>query len=288
VHDVAEHRVRWMFHSTCMVSDYDLAVSVLGRLVNLQVLEYSESTEPGIGRRGGMTWVGDNSIEIGQPLGEGAAARFVEQHGGGVHSIALQVEDIDATIEFLTNQGIRIAARPRPEMCFTDPAQTEGIFFQWSSFELEVDPRFGAPLPGLTTDPAISVLRHAFVGAVVEDPTGAAGRLAKLLATDVTFEDQTSAEGHPIAGISVGDCTVALYAMPEANGMPLWGRTYERPRTMLLALLVPDLDEARQALDSQQIATVRSDLHLVVVEPVAGIQLALTDRLLPGDPRVST
>ena len=70
------HHVRWLFHSTAMVADYDLAVRNLGTLVGLTVLEYSESTEPGIGRRGGMAWVADNAIEIGQPIVEGGAAAF--------------------------------------------------------------------------------------------------------------------------------------------------------------------------------------------------------------------
>ena len=42
---------------------------------------------------------------------------------------------------------VHIAARPRPEMCFTDPRDSGGVFFQWSTFELAVDPRFGGALP---------------------------------------------------------------------------------------------------------------------------------------------
>ena len=60
-----------------MVADYDLATERLGSLTGLTVLEYGESAEPGIGRRGGMAWVGDNAIEIGQPVVDGAARQFV-------------------------------------------------------------------------------------------------------------------------------------------------------------------------------------------------------------------
>src|SRR5271170_4348963 len=159
---LGRHRVRWLFHSTAMVADYDLAVRNLGTLVGLTVLEYGESTEPGIGRRGGMAWVGDNAIEIGQPIVEGAADRFVSRFGGGMHSVALQVEDLAATMAHLEAQGVRIAARPLPEMCFTDPRDTGGVFLQWSTFELAVDPRFG----GTGHAPASPVLapatHHAF------------------------------------------------------------------------------------------------------------------------------
>src|SRR3984957_14523331 len=106
------HHVRWLFHSTAMVADYDLAVRNLGVLVGLASLEYGESTEPGIGRRGGMAWVGDNAIEIGQPIVEGAADRFVSRFGGGMHSVPLQVEDLEATMAHLQQQEVHIAARP--------------------------------------------------------------------------------------------------------------------------------------------------------------------------------
>ena len=284
------HHVRWLFHSTAMVADYDLAVRNLATVIGLTVLEYSESTEPGIGRRGGMAWAGDNAIEIGQPIGEGAAAQFVERFGGGMHSIALQVESLEATMAHLQQEEVHIAARPRPEMCFSDPRDTAGIFFQWSTFELPVDPRFGAPPPDPL--PAARVLapatHHAFVGALVDEPLAWAGRFAALLGTNVTFEHPDAAPGHPMAGVSLGDCTLALFPLPGDEGRALWGRTYERPRTHLLALRVDDLGEATDALHRAGITIVRWAGDLVVLDPAAtgGVQIALTGSLLPGDPRL--
>jgi catechol 2,3-dioxygenase-like lactoylglutathione lyase family enzyme len=283
------HHVRWLFHSTAMVADYDLAVRNLATVIGLTVLEYSESTEPGIGRRGGMAWAGDNAIEIGQPIGEGAAAQFVERFGGGMHSIALQVENLQATMAHLQQEQVHIAARPRPEMCFSDPRDTGGIFFQWSTFELPVDPRFGAPPPDPL--PAARVLapatHHAFVGALVDDPLAWAGRFAALLGTTVTFEHADAAPGHPMAGVSLGDCTLALFPLPGEDGRALWGRTYERPRTHLLALRVDDLGDATDALHRAGITIAHWEGGLVVLDPAAtgGVQIALTGSLLPGDPR---
>jgi hypothetical protein len=284
------HHVRWLFHSTAMVADYDLAVRNLGVIVGLAVLEYSESEEPGIGRRGGMAWAGDNSIEIGQPIGEGAAAQFVSRFGGGMHSLALQVEDLEATMAHLQQEEVHIAARPRPEMCFSDPRDTGGIFFQWSTFELDVDPRFGAPPPG--PPPPSQVLapavQHAFVGALVDDPIARASTFATLLGTTVTFEDATAPPGHPMAGVSLGDCTLALFPLPGDESHTLWGRPYGRPRTNLLALRVDDLGAATDALHRAGITIVRWDGDLVVLDPAAtgGVQIALTGSLLPGDPRL--
>jgi len=283
------HQVRWLFHSTAMVADYDLAVRNVATLVGLTVLEYGESTEPGIGRRGGMGWAGDNAIEIGEPIGDGAAAQFVERFGGGMHSIAVQVENLEATMAHLQREQVHIAARPRPEMCFSDPRDTGGVFFQWSSFELPVDPRFGAPLPeplpaGRVLAPAT---QHAYVGALVDDPMEWAERFAALLGTAITFVDAEAAPGHPVAGVSLGDCTLALFPLPGDDGHALWGRPYERPRTHLLALRVDDLGAATDALHRAGITIVRWEGGLVVLDPAAtgGVQIALTGTLLPGDPR---
>ncbi len=240
------HQVRWLFHSTAMVTDYELAVRNLGTLVGLTVLEYSESTEPGIGRRGGMAWVGDNAIEIGQPIVEGGAARFVERFGGGMHSLALQVEDLEATMAHLEAQEIHIAARPRPEMCFTNPSDTGGVFFQWSTFELADDPRFGAAVPAPATPVLAPATHHAFVGALVDDPSVWAGQYAAMLGTTVTFEHINAAPGQPVAGVSLGDCTLALYRLGEAADPALWGRSYARACTHLLGLRVDDLSARRR------------------------------------------
>ncbi len=282
------HEVRWLFHSTAIVADYDRAVMSLEHLVGLQVLEYGESTEPGIGRRGGMAWAGDNAIEIGQPIVDGGAAQFVSRFGGGMHSIAVQVVDLDATIAFLEANDVRIAARPLPEMCFTDPRDTGGVFLQWSCFELDIDPHFGAPWPAAVPHALAPATHHAFVGALVENPREWAARLATLLGTTVTFNRADAALGHAAAGVSLGDCTLALFGLPGDDGPALWGRHYGRPRTHLMAFCVEDLSRTAGALAKAGVAAVRSDADLVVLDPAAtgGVQVALTASLLPGDPRL--
>ena len=91
-----------------------------------------------------------------------------------------------------------------------------------------------------------------------------------------------------MAGVSLGDCTLALYPLPGDDGRALWGRTYERARTHLLALQVDDLGAATDALHRAGITIVRWTADLVVLDPAAtgGVQVALTGSLLPGDPRL--
>jgi methylmalonyl-CoA/ethylmalonyl-CoA epimerase len=286
---VSGHELRWTFHSTAMVADYDRAIDTLGRYFGLRVLEYSESEIPEVGRRGGMTWVGDNSIEIGQPLVPGAgAAKFVERNGGGVHSVAVQVRDVEATIAHLGDYGVHVAARPDPLFFFSDPRETGGVFFEWAQIEVAEDPRFGAPEPPFRRPPVVDVPRHAFVGAVVDEPMRWAERFADLLGTGLTFEDAAAGPGEARVGLSLHDQTLALFALPGDDGDALWGRPYARNRTHLIGLLVHRLDEAVERLAEVGVTPVRQDERMVVIPPAAtgDVQIALVDQLLAGDPRL--
>lgn len=282
--------VRWLCHTTAMVPDYDEACARLVSLGGLRVMEYSENTQPEVGRRGGMAWIGDNSIELGQPIVEsGGAARFVSRTGGGMHSVAVQVHDLDQTIGHIESCGVKVAARPMPDFCFTDPRDTHGVFFEWAQFELEEDPRFGGELPPFTGDPLFEVAFHAFAGAVVTDPVASAELFAALMGTSITFDDPGARPGEPRIGVSMGDCTLALYEMPGAASTSLWGRQYEKPRTHLLGLAVPDLGSAPEVLTGAGFQIVRQDEHMIVLDPAStgGVQVALVDRLLEGDPRLA-
>ena len=281
-------QIRWLCHSTAMIADYDVARERLALLGGLRVLEYSENHQPEVGRRGGMTWIGDNSIEIGQPIVDaGGAARFLARSGGGMHSVAVQVTDLDETIAHLESCGVGIAARPSPEFCFSDPRDTHGVFFEWAQFELDEDPRFGGKLPPRTVEPLLDVQFHAFVGALVEDPLSSAELFATLMGTQLTFENPAAGLGEARVGVSMGDCTLALFAMPGERSATLWGRSYDRPRTHLLGLGVPDLTAAEERLAAGGFDVVRQVDGLIVVDPAStgGVQVGLLEGLLPGDPR---
>lgn len=289
---MSEHRVRWLFHSTAMVPDYDLAIERLAWLGGLRVMECSESTIPEVGRRGGMTWIGDNSIEIGQPIVEGGGAdRFVRRTGGGMHSVALQVADVEASIDHLRAAGVDVAARPDPDFFFSDPRQTGGVFFEWFAGSVPQDPRYGGTLPPFTVEPLLEVTRHAFVGALVDDPARWAVRYAELLGTTVTFEDAAAPDGDPVAGVSLADNSLALYRLPADadSSVALWGRPYERSRTHVVGLGVPDLDQAARALAEAKVAVVRRTDASCVLDPAdtGGIGVVVVGGLLSGDPRLA-
>jgi len=283
------HEVRWCFHTTAMVRDYTHTLGVLQRLVGCRQLEDHVYDDPAIGRRGGMTWIGDNSLELGEPtLPSGAVARTIDRFGSHMSSIAVQVADIDATIQHLERVGVRVASRIDDVIVFTDPRTTEGIVIEWYGGESENDPRFGTVIPEYAVPSLLDVTHMAFGGAVVPDPVVSAGRLAEVFGTQVTFVDESAPEGSPRAGVSLGDNTLALYALPDAAaGVALWGHEYARAQTSSLGVRVPSLAVALDALRADGVPVVRHDHEQIVIGPAhtGGIVLVIVEQLLLGDPR---
>jgi hypothetical protein len=269
-----------------MVTDYDATVNALARLAGLRVLEFSDAEN--IGRRGGMTWIGDNSIEVAQPIVEGhAAQRFLSRFGPGMHSYALQVANLDATIAHLGAGGVNVGVRPAQGFCFTDPRTTGGLLFEWSDFTVDEDPRLGAVLPPHAIQPLLEVQTHAFVGAVVPEPLAWAETFGPLFGLKETFRQVGLGPGEPTVGLAAPDCTLALFAPPGDQSMALWGREHSRARMHLLGLGVRDLDEAASILSDAAIGVLRRTNSTIFVDPVAtgGVPVALVNALLPGDPR---
>jgi catechol 2,3-dioxygenase-like lactoylglutathione lyase family enzyme len=280
------HQLIRTFHSTCMVNDYDATIAALGRLAGLRVLEYSALEY--VGRRGGMTWIGDNSLEVGEPIVEGhSVERFLHRYGPGMHSYAFQVADLEATIGHLGAEGIAVGSRPGPTFCFTDPRTTGGLLFEWSNKTAQEDPRIGAPVPPYLTEPLLDVRTHAFVGALVPDPVDWAVKYGPILGLVEAFHNPGSGLGEPVVGLAAPDCILALYRLPGNESRALWGAEYSRPRFHVLGLGVGDLQEAVQALVRAEIPLIRQTDQAVVPDPKATgeVSVMLVDSLLPGDPR---
>ena len=277
------HEVRWCFHTTAMVADYERTRDALAWLVGSRVLEDEREEDPAIGRRGGMAWIGDNAIELGEPIVAGGAVdRFVRRFGSHMSSIAVQVADTDATVAFLEAHGCPVASRVG-DVVFTDPRATAGIVVEWYGGVPPNDPRWGTPMPPASCDPVLDVAQTAFAGAVVDDPATAAERLAELFCTAVTY---AGADG---AGVSMVDMTLALFPLPRdaAESERRWGHVYERPQTSSLGVRVADVAGALDALTGARVPLVRHDDRMIVVRPDAtgGVIVCVVDELLPGDPR---
>jgi hypothetical protein len=235
-----------------------------------------------------MTWIGDNSIEVAQPIVAGHAAhRFLLRFGPGMHSYALQVGDLDATITHLGAGGVTVGVRPAMGFCFTDPRTTGGLLFEWSNFTVKEDPRLGGPVPPMRTKALLDIETHAFVGAVVSEPEAWAEKFGPLFGLRESFRQSGRGPGEPAVGLAAPDCTLALYPLQVEESSALWGVTHTRARIHVLGLGVPDLADAVSALGEAGIRMLRRTESAIVVDPAATgeVPLVLVDELLPGDPR---
>ena len=208
--------VRWMFHATAMGPDYDGIFEPLARLFGCRVLHRQQLPEP-VGRDGGMTWIGDNSIEIGAPYGEGSSvATFVERLGGGMHSVAVQVPDVAATLARLgaARGGGRVAH------------QSDEIVFTRLGRHRRARARVGEPRAGRR--PAVGR-----AGAAVRRGAGRERRAHGVRRRDRARSRRATASASPRCStptgrvrarrraadvphcaLDLGDCMLALYPIP--------------------------------------------------------------------------
>lgn len=84
-----------------------------------------------------MLPLGESRIELLEPTSEDSPiSKFLEKRGGGIHHIAVEVEDINATLEKLKSSGMRlIDETPRigAEGClvaFVHPSSANGVLLE--------------------------------------------------------------------------------------------------------------------------------------------------------------
>jgi methylmalonyl-CoA/ethylmalonyl-CoA epimerase len=84
-----------------------------------------------------MLPIGESRIELLEPTSDDSPiSKFLERRGGGIHHIALEVEDIEASLEKLRENGIRLIdekARTGAGGClvaFVHPSSTGGVLIE--------------------------------------------------------------------------------------------------------------------------------------------------------------
>jgi len=82
---------------------------------------------------------GDSELELLESTSsDGPIARFIEKNGEGIQHLALRVENIEAALEYLKEQGIRlIDEKPRygaggAKIAFLHPKATKGVLLELS------------------------------------------------------------------------------------------------------------------------------------------------------------
>src|SRR3954470_12274030 len=84
-----------------------------------------------------MLPIGESRVELLEPTSDDSPiSKFLEKRGGGIHHIAVEVEDIEAALEKLRSQGMRLideSPRAGAEGClvaFVHPAASNGVLLE--------------------------------------------------------------------------------------------------------------------------------------------------------------
>lgn len=94
-------------HVAIAVTDLDHALGEYHRLYGAEALYREVVTEQGVEEA--MIAVGGSFIQLLQPLGaETPVGVFLAKRGEGLHHIALAVDDIDAALNHLKDEGARL------------------------------------------------------------------------------------------------------------------------------------------------------------------------------------
>lgn len=84
-----------------------------------------------------MLPLGESRIELLEPTSDDSPiSKFIEKRGGGIHHIAVEVEDVEASLKILKNKGLRLideSPRIGAEGClvaFIHPSSANGVLLE--------------------------------------------------------------------------------------------------------------------------------------------------------------
>jgi methylmalonyl-CoA epimerase len=119
-------------HIGVAVEELEPALELYRDALSLELVHREVVAEQGV--EAVLLDVGENHVELLAPLGpDTPVGRFLESHGPGLHHVAYQVTDIEATLGALSAAGMRlIDERPRTgirnsRVAFVHPRSTGGV-----------------------------------------------------------------------------------------------------------------------------------------------------------------
>jgi methylmalonyl-CoA/ethylmalonyl-CoA epimerase len=124
--------VRGIHHLGVAVADLDEAIATYERLFHARLEHRQPLEEQGV--EAASVLVGESRIELVTPTDDDTpVARFLSRRGPGMHHVALEAEDLLATLEELESSGAQLIDRlPRRglfglEVAFVHPDSVHGV-----------------------------------------------------------------------------------------------------------------------------------------------------------------
>jgi methylmalonyl-CoA/ethylmalonyl-CoA epimerase len=119
-------------HIGVAVEDLEASLQLYAEVLGMPVVHRETVSEQGV--EAVLLDVGENHVELLAPLGpDTPVGRHLAKRGPGLHHVAYQVADVEATLAALTAAGIRlIDETPRvgirgSRVAFVHPAATGGV-----------------------------------------------------------------------------------------------------------------------------------------------------------------
>ena len=124
--------MRGIHHVAVAVRDLDEAIETYGRLFGAELEHRDTVSEQGV--EAAAVLVGGSRIELLAATGEDTpVGRFLARRGPGMHHVAYEVDDLEAQLATLDEQGVElIDHEPRPglygmRVAFVNPDSVDGV-----------------------------------------------------------------------------------------------------------------------------------------------------------------
>jgi methylmalonyl-CoA/ethylmalonyl-CoA epimerase len=119
-------------HVAIAVKDLDAAVRTFTGNFGFPVERLGEV--PALHVRRAYLTIGDAWLELFQPTSDAnPAAKFITERGEGMYVLSLEVDDLQAAAQALSQKGIKVNVQEipnGPRLGFISPKQTHGVLLQ--------------------------------------------------------------------------------------------------------------------------------------------------------------
>jgi len=132
--EVQSSKVKKINHVAIAVSDIENALVFWRDALGLKV-DHVENV-PSQKSEVAFIPVGDSEIELVHPTSsDTGVAKFIEEKGGGMHHLCLEVDDIEEKLAELKSRGVRLINEtalelPGRKMAFVHPKSTNGVLVE--------------------------------------------------------------------------------------------------------------------------------------------------------------
>jgi methylmalonyl-CoA epimerase len=118
-------------HIVVRVKDIDEGIATYRDKLGMTLERTAESEALGI-KQAFFPFDNGGFLEVVAPTGaDSAVGKAVEGRGEGIHTVALEVDDIDATVKSLQEQGVVLIGVGGPQV-FIHPKSAHGVLVQLS------------------------------------------------------------------------------------------------------------------------------------------------------------